>query len=158
MLRARQSFGGIAPPPLSGTLTVQIDPPMSLEATGAASCQPPPSGESSINVYTTAPISSSEGPVNVYIGVYPETTGGEPVPSVSISIGDPTQAGGQVVDYQPSTGPSAGIELEPGSSSTSGSLTFEGFLPAEAFDEQGQPIDRSDADPISGTITWSCES
>jgi len=45
-----------------------------------------------------------------------------------------------------------------GSTDTSGSLTFEGFLPAEAFDEQGNPIDRSDADPISGTISWSCDS
>jgi hypothetical protein len=152
------SFGPPAPPAQSGTLTLQIDPPLALEATGPASCQPPPSGESYFNIYTTQPLSSSEGPVNVYIDSYPQTTGGEPVPTVSISIGDPAQAGGQVLDYQPGTGPSTGIELESGSSATSGALTFEGFLPAEAFDEQGQPIDRFDADPISGTIHWSCES
>ena len=109
------SFGPPAPPPLSGTLTLQIDPPMSLEVTGAASCQPPPSGESYFNVYTTAPISSSEGPVNVYVDVFSQGEGEEPAPTVSISIGDPAQGGGQVLDYQPGTGPSAGIELEPGS-------------------------------------------
>ena len=152
------SIGTPAPPPLSGTLTVQIDPPMSLEATGAASCQPPPRGESYFNIYTTAPISSSEGPVNVYISAYAETPGGELVPTVSIGLGDPAQGSGAFVDYQPASGPSAGIELASGSTATSGSLTFDGFLPAEAFDEQGQPIDRNDADPISGTISWSCES
>ena len=91
------SFGPPAPPALSGTLTLQIDPPLALEATGPASCQPPPSGESYFNIYTTEPLSSSEGPVNVYIDSYPQTTGGEPVPTVSISIGDPAQAGGQVL-------------------------------------------------------------
>jgi len=152
------SLGPPAPPPLSGTLTLQVDPPMTLEATGAASCQPPPSGESYFNIYTTEPISSSEGPVNVYVDFFPQGEAGELGPTATISFGDPTQAGGQVLDYQPGTGPSAGVELEPGSTATSGSLTFEGFLPAEAFDEQGQPIDRFDADPISGTITWSCDS
>jgi|SoiMethySBSTD1v2_1073268.scaffolds.fasta_scaffold224248_2 hypothetical protein len=151
-----QSFGGIAPPPMSGTITVRIDPPMSLEATGDASCQPPPRGETYFNVYTTAPISSSEGPLNVYIYASANTSGGELVPTASISFGDP--AGGAVADYMPVSDPNAGIELEPGSTVTSGSLTFEGFLPAEAFDEQGNPIDRSDADPISGTISWSCDS
>jgi hypothetical protein len=152
------SFGPPAPPPLSGTLTLQVDPPLAFETSGAASCQRPPEGESYYSVYTSSPMSSSEGPVNVFIDFYPQGPGGELAPTVSMSIGDPTQAGGQVLDYQPGTGPSAGIELEPGSSATSGSLTFEGFLPAEAFDEEGQPIDRFDADPISGTITWSCDS
>jgi hypothetical protein len=152
------AMGPIAPPPQNGTLTLQIDPPMSLEATGAATCQPPPEGESYFGIYTGTPISSSEGSVYVYVDIYPESPGGEPVPSVSIGLSDPALGPDAFVDYQPASGPSAGIELEPGSTATSGSLTFEGFLPTEAFDEQGQPIDRFDADPISGTISWSCES
>ena len=151
------SLGGISPPPLTGTVTVQIDPPLSLEATGDAGCQPPPRGETYINIYTTSPIDSSEGPINVSVYASPQAVEGELIPTVSISIGDPAQ--GPVLDYQPQ-GPdqSEGIVLEPGSTATSGSLTFEGFLPAEAFDQQGNPIDRSDADPISGTISWSCDS
>lgn len=151
------AIGPPAPPPQEGTLTLQIDPPMSLEATGAAWCQPPPSGEDYFNVYTQSTISTSEGPVNVFVGAFAETPGGQPVPSVSISFGDINQVEAPLIDYQPAGGGSEGIELKPGSTATSGSLTFEGFLPSEAFDEEGNPIDRFDADPISGTISWSCE-
>ena len=56
------SLGPLPPPPLSGTLTVQIDPPLSLEATGAASCQQPPSGESYFNVYTDRADQLEPGP------------------------------------------------------------------------------------------------
>jgi hypothetical protein len=152
------AIGPPQPPPESGTITLQIDPPMALETSGAAFCQLPPQGESYYNVYNEPPMSSSEGPVRVFVGAFAETPGGEPIPSVSISIGDPEQGPEGFVEYQPA-GPDAstGIELEPGSTATSGSVTFEGFLPVEAFDEQGQPIDRFDADPISGTISWSCE-
>src|SRR4029450_2498051 len=82
--------------------------------------RPPPRGETYFNVYTTAPISSSEGPLNVYIYASANTSGGELVPTASISFGDP--AGGAVADYMPVSDPNAGIELEPGSTVTSGSL------------------------------------
>ena len=147
------AMGPPAPPPLSGTLTLQIDPPMSLEATGSANCQPPPSGETYFNVYTTSPISSSQGSVNAYVSAYPQTQDGELVPSASLSFED----GGSIVEYQSSEGADQGVVMEPGSSATNGSMTFEDFVPFE-FDEQGNPIDRFDADPISGTISWSCES
>ena len=150
------SMGPLPPPPLSGRLTLQIDPPLALEASGSVSCQQPPEGESYFNVYTQSPMSSSQGPVSVYINAFPEREGGEPVPMVGITIGNPEQTE-NFVDYQAGSGPGAGIELDPGSTPILGSLTFEGFLPTEVFDEQGQPIDRFDADPISGTITWACE-
>lgn len=152
------SFGPLPPPPLRGTVTLQIDPPLAMEATGPVSCQRPPEGETAYNVFTESPMSTAEGPVSVYINAFSEREGGEPVPMVGITIGDPSQAGSDFVDYQSGSGGSSGIDVEPGSSATSGALTFEGFLPAEAFDEGGQPIDRFDADPISGTIQWSCES
>jgi hypothetical protein len=152
------SFGPLPPPALSGTLTVQVDPPLELEATGPAGCQRPPEGETYFNVYTTSPITSSQGPVSVYIDAFASTPGGELDPTVSINFGDPEQGPEGTVDYYSGTNGSGVVQLEPGSSATSGSLSFEGMLPAEAFDEQGNPIDRSDADPISGTISWSCES
>jgi hypothetical protein len=154
------AIGPPAPPPQSGTLTVQIDPPLALEASGQAFCQEAPQGRTSFSVYTQSTLSSPEGPVTVFVTAYPETVGVEPTAMVSIGIGDPEQGPDGFVDYQPGPGPdsSTGIELEPGSTATAGSLTFEGFLPSEAFDEQGNPIDRADADPISGTISWSCES
>ena len=151
-----ESLGGLAPPPRSGTLTLQIDPPMSLEATGAAWCQEPASGEDSFNIYTAESMSSSQGPINVYVYAFPQSPENELVPSATISFGG--TAGGIPFDYQPAGGEGEGVVLEPGSTATSGSLTFENFLPAEAVDEQGNPIDRADADPISGTVTWSCES
>ena len=120
------------------------------------SCQRPPEGESYFNVYTQSPMNSSQGPISVYINAFPEREGGEAVPMVGITIGNPEQ-NQNFVDYQPGSGPSAGIELDPASTPTVGSLTFEGFLPTQLFDEQGQPIDRFDADPISGTISWTCE-
>ena len=66
------SIGTPAPPPLSGTLTVQIDPPMSLEATGAAWCQEPPEGEMYFNVYPKEPLSSEQGPIYVYVSAFDE--------------------------------------------------------------------------------------
>jgi hypothetical protein len=152
------SMGPLPPAPQRGTVTLRIDPPLPVEAAGPVSCQLPPEGESYYTVFTESPMSTSEGPVSVFVNAFPEREGGEPVPMVSITIGDPSQAGGDFLDYQPGSGGGAGIEVEPGSGATSGALSFDGFLPAEAFDEQGQPIDRFDADPISGTIQWSCES
>ena len=149
------SMGPLPPPPLNGTLTLQVDPPLALEASGSVSCQQPPEGEAYYNVYTQSPMNSSHGPISVYINAFPERDGGEAVPMVGITIGSPEQIEG-FVDYQPGSGPSAGIEVEPGSTPTVGSLTFEGFLPTEMVDQQGQPIDRFDADPISGIITWNC--
>ena len=150
------SMGPLPPPPQSGTLTVQIDPPLELEATGSASCQLPPEGESYYNVYLVSPISSSQGPVSVYINAFADRPGGEPAPLVNISIGNPEQFE-DFADYQPGPG-GGGIEVDPASSPTRGSLTFEGLVPSEAIDEMGQPMDRSDADPISGTVQWNCES
>jgi hypothetical protein len=150
------SIGTPAPPPRSGTLTLQVDTPTALEVSGPAWCQEPPEGETYFNVYPKEPLSSEQGPIYVYVSAFVNTPGGELVPSVSISLGDPEQ--GPVVDYQSEAGGSADTVLEPGSTATNGSVTFENFLPAEAFDEEGNPIDRADADPISGTISWSCES
>ena len=150
------SMGPLPPPALSGTLTLEIDPPLALEASGSVSCQQPPEGQTYYNIYTQSPMSSSRGPISVYINAFPEREGGQPVPMVGITIGNPEQLEG-FVDYQAGSSPSAGIEVEPGSTPTFGSLTFEGFLPTEMVDEQGQPIDRFDADPISGTMSWTCE-
>ena len=117
--RSSESFGGIAPPPLSGTLTVQIDPPMSLEATGAASCQPSAERRELFNVYTNAPISSSEGPVNVYINASPndarKASWSRRSASASATlrvVPEPSSTTSRASD------PSAGIELEPGSTAT----------------------------------------
>lgn len=150
-------LASLGPPPSSGTLTLQVDPPLSLDATGPARCQASAQGDH-YTVYTESAMDSSQGPVSVYVNAYPEGVGGQLIPTVNITLGDPERPDERFVDYQPGSSPSAGIELEPGSTAMSGSLTFEGFLPGEAFDEQGQPIDRFDADPISGTISWSCES
>jgi hypothetical protein len=149
-------MGGPSPPPLAGTLTLHVDPPVSVEATGQASCQPSADGSDFYSVFTDAPMGA--GQISVFVSAYAVVDGGEAVPSVSILFGDPEQVGVTSFEYQPGSGPSAGIEMEPGSNATAGSATFEGFLPVEAFDEQGRPIDRFDADPISGTISWSCES
>ncbi len=152
------AIGPPQPPPQEGTLTLQIDPPMALETSGAAWCQLPAQGQDYFNVYSQSTMSSSEGPVNVFVSAFEETPGGQLVPSVSISFGDINDVNSPPVDYQPAGGGSEGIVLAPNSTATSGSVTFENFLPAEAFDEQGNPIDRADADPISGTVSWSCES
>ena len=147
------AIGSPPPPALRWTLTLQIDPPRALEATGPASCQPPPEGDSFYNVYTESSISTSEGAVSVFVNAFGEAPAAEPVPLLGITIEGPTG----FVEYQPAQGGSDGVIAAPGSSATSGSLTFEGFLPIEAFDEQGQPIDRFDADPISGSVNWRCD-
>ena len=151
------SMGPLPPAPRSGTITLQIDPPLAIEGTGSARCQLPPEGQSYYNVYLDSPIGSSEGEIFVFINAFSETTSRDPVPMVNITIGSPGQ-GENFVDYQPGPGNSAGVEVAPGSSATAGSLSFDRLVPAEMFDETGQPTDRSDADPISGTIQWSCDS
>jgi hypothetical protein len=148
------AIGPPPPPPVRGTVTLRIDPPLELEVSGPALCQLPAAGESFYNVYTESDLPSAEGPIAVFINAFSEVPGGEPVPTLGITIEQPNG----FLDYQPAQGGSAGITVQPGSSAASGSLDFENFLPVEAFDEQGNPIDRFDADPISGTVTWSCES
>ena len=148
------AIGPPPPPPVRGTLTLRIDPPLELEVSGPALCQLPASDESFYNVYTQSDLPSNEGQIAVFINAFAEVPGGEPVPTLGITIEQPSG----FLDYQPAQGGSAGISVEPGSTAASGSLSFENFLPVEAFDEQGNPIDRFDADPISGTVTWSCES
>ena len=150
------SMGPLPPPPQRGTLTLQVDPPLALEATGSASCQLPPEGETYYNVYLESPMSSSAGPISVYVSAFPNTPGGEPMPMVGITIGNPEQ-GENFVDYQPGPGGGPSIEVGPGTSPTSGSLRFDGLAPAETFDDTGEPMGRPDADPISGTVEWSCE-
>ncbi len=151
------SVGPLPPPPQSGTLTVQIDPPLALDVTGFARCQLPSEGQDYYNVYLDSSIPSSAGEIFVSVNSFSGPSGGESVPMVSITIGSPGQD--NFVDYQPGPGNGAGIEVQPGSRATAGSVSFDRLMPGEAFDENGQPTGRpSDADPISGTIGWSCES
>lgn len=148
------SIGPPPPPATSGTITVHLEPPLALDASGRVSCQE--SGDGFYNVFSDGSIDTDAGQLNVSINGQGDASGLTDAPFLSISFDDGKGQGG-FLEYQPGGGENAGIQATPGSTAMNGSLTFENFLPIESFDKEGNPIDRFDADPISGTISWNCE-
>lgn len=155
--------GAIGPPPLPatfGAMELHIDPPLAYDGTGRASCQPY-RDESGFSVFAED-VGRQEGrTVNVSIDVFRAGDPGLPAPAPGADGGV-----GVFLSFNPSgdrvaapfvsytnTG-SAVLDLEGPPGGASGTLTFEGLEP--------EPIERPpdeivDTDPISGTITWTCE-
>jgi hypothetical protein len=150
------AVGPPPPPPIPGTVTIHIEPPLPVDATTRATCEVSDAGHF-YNVFTDVPVDTDAGQLTVSVNGQGDASSLTDTPFVSISFNQGKGQGG-FVEYQPGGGENAGIEAAAISNATNGSLAFENFLPIEAFDEQGNPIDRFDADPISGTISWSCES
>lgn len=147
------AIGGTAihVPPRPGTMDLQIDPPLSFDGSGAAECVIPEGG---FSVYApdlgtldgrllTVSLSSAGDPnaqasaagsyrtVNLYVTLLPRV--GTGLETTYGSPGDGT------------------LELDAPSDGLSGTLTFED-LEAQLIDPESPA-----ADPISGTVSWTCD-
>lgn len=146
-------------PPTPGSVELLIEPPLSFEGSGAASCyiQPEASGfsifaenlgtldgsvvsvsvdsfEAPADPNAPAPAPGVEGTLNVYIALNP-TSGSRP-----------PAAYGTIFDTR--------LDLESSADGLSGTITFEGLTPEPV---EGPDPEVTGRDPISGTVTWTCE-
>jgi len=155
--------GAIGPPPLPatfGVMELHIDPSLAYDGTGRATCQPY-RDDTGFSVFAED-LGTHEGrTVNVSIDVHRGGGGGGPAPApgadggVSMFVSFNPAGEGVATPFASYTNTGNGVlELDATPDGTSGTLTFEGLDP--------EPIERPpdevvSTDPISGTITWTCE-
>lgn len=148
-------LGGAGAPTTQGTMTVAIDPPLAFEGTGPASCYP--TGGGGFSVFSGDLGFVGGRPVNVSIDSFDFSAGEGPAPAPG--QGGQVQTGVFIVlvpgdqDDAPleyHTGPETSLDVDVDRNGLVGRIGFEGLTP-------NVDIADADADPISGTITWTCE-
>ena len=142
-------IGAIGPPPRQGTLQIDVEAPANISGPITATCYVGQGGGFSIS-------GQSEGSPSLYVSIdtFSPRTGQttEEVANVSISMipvsgDDPGQT------YSNMNG-TAELESEVTGEGIAGSVTFTD-LPSDVGGPEGP--EGPATDPISGTITWSCE-
>lgn len=149
--------GPAGPPPVNGVMELEIDPPLEFSGSGPAFCQSHgvPGG---LSVFSEQLGTIDGQSVNASFDVSGASTDpNAPAPApgtesyVSINL-FPTSGSGTQVGYSP--GPGSQVEVDAAPDGLSGSVEFEGLVPM-AFEERGPAV--TDAEPISGRMTWNCE-
>jgi hypothetical protein len=143
--------------PTSGTVELSIDPPMSFTGSGTAACFVELDGRSSS--FSAENVGTLEGrTVAVYVDNFavtsepaasPEPVKGPDAPSLSISF-SPTSDTDRGFGY--STIFSTRLTYSNSADGRAGTVTFEGLSPEPGGEPGVLPTD-----PISGTLTWTCE-
>lgn len=145
------SIGPPPPPPTTGTMEVQIDTPLDFLGSGTATCQAH-AETTGYSVFAEDLGAIDDRIVNVSIDAFPDqpdTT----MPNVSLFVGlNPQREGGTPGATYVDTG-QASIELEASPDGLSGTVSFENLGP-EMIE---RPPGEATVEPISGTITWTCE-
>lgn len=138
----------IGPPPLpqvSGEMELQIDPPLEFDGSGAAFCQPYRDGTSfsvraeRLGTFEARTVSASVDRYEAQVGEFITTVFISFVPS---SETEPF--------FEWMEGPGTEVVVDATADGLSGTATFEALRPMNEDPAVGQ-------EPISGTITWSCE-
>lgn len=152
---------GIGPPPPpahSGVMEIRIDPPLQFAGSGAANCQPH-GGETGFSVFGDVG-THRERTVSVSIEFFRGGGDGGPTPAQGADgiatlwiMLNPRTEGVTPGESYTNTG-DAVLDLEGTPDGLSGTLTFSGLAP--------EPIERApdvivNTEPISGTVTWTCE-
>ncbi len=141
--------GAIGPPPRQGTMELDVEAPGNISGTGTVTCYVGQAGGgfSVFGQRDTTPY------VSVSIDTFPRE-GGEPtnqVTNMSIMvepIGEPDPG----ATYSNANG-TAQLDAQITGEGVAGSVTFTD-LPS---DRSGPEFEGPDEDPISGTVSWSCE-
>jgi hypothetical protein len=149
---------GMSPPrPTSGTVELRIDPPMSFTGSGTAACFVELDGRSSsISAEDLGTIEGRRVTVSVdnfavtsEPAASPEPVTGPDAPSLFISF-SPTSETEPGFGY--STIFNSRLVFQNSADGRSGTITFEGLAPEPGGEPGVVP-----SDPISGTLTWTCE-
>jgi hypothetical protein len=138
---------GVARPTLTGTIELHIEPPLAVDRTGLATCYGAV-GQSGFSVYSDLGRGDEQG-ISLSIDVHPDASG-DPVPNLYLSLLE-TPADQRPSSY--SSTPTSRLEVDATTDGLSGTLTFQDLTPEPLGGPEGVP----EAEPISGTVTWSCE-
>jgi len=134
------------PPAFSGEMEVHIDPPLSFDGSGLASCQPQRDGRSySIRAERLGTIDGRE--VSTSVDTY-EANINEMTTSVYVTLA-PNSDEDPFLEW--TAGPSTDVQVDAAADGMSGTATFEELVALQQDPALGP------TDPISGTITWNCE-
>ena len=155
--------GTIGPPPLPagfGVMELHVDPPLAFDGRGRATCQPQ-RGDTGFSVFAED-LGMHEGrtvhvSIDVHRGGGPE--GPAPAPGadggVSMFVSFNPAGEGVAAPFEAYTNTGTGaLDLDGSADGMSGTLTFEGLSP-ELIERP--PDEVVNTDPISGSLTWTCE-
>lgn len=140
-------LASLGPPPVSGTMQLQVEGRDDLGGPGTATCY--------VRAGSTFSVFGQwEGPPYVSTSIDGTLTGGAPVVNVAVSVepASETGRGESWSSYAPGAGEA--MEVDVRRDGLEGTVTFTD-LPS---DLSGPEFEGPDADPISGSVTWSCES
>lgn len=148
------SGSSIQVPPRPGVIDLQIEPPLSFDGSGVAECYLPEGGFSLYapdlgtldGMLVSASLNSAGDPA-----AQASATGAYRTVYLYLSLLPRVGTGGETTYISPDE---ATFELDAPSDGLSGSVRFDGLI-AQLAD----PLDSGVAapDPISGTISWTCE-
>jgi hypothetical protein len=150
--------GGLAgggPPTIQGNLTLEIEPPLEVSATGTANCFPTGGGGFSVfsgelgdvgGRFVSVSLESFGVPVEDGVPGPAPAPGNETSTSLFINLA-PRNENDPPLDYH--TGPGATLDVQAREGGLAGSAAFENLTP----NVEGADVD---AEPISGALEWDC--
>ena len=140
----------LRPPPRIGTVELQIDPPLTFEGSGIGQCDNF-GGTSSFLVWANDLGRLDGNVVSVSLDASTRAAGAGGATSLSITLYPQTETQ-PPVGY--STIFSTRLELDASADGRSGTLRFEALEPGVG---EVRPGEVPGLEPISGTLTWTCE-
>lgn len=141
--------GTVAPPPATGTMELRLTEGLAFEGSGSATCYQ----QASAGTFSTFSenLGSIDGrQVSASVDRFTDPTG-QAQTSVVINV-FPTSGEGIPASY--TNGPGAELEVNAAPDALSGTASFS-RLTSQVAEAPNAP--RPDSEPISGTITWTCE-
>lgn len=144
------TIGPPLPPPTRGTMEMVIEPPLDFRGSGVATCQAYPPG-TSFNVFAERLGTSGGRAVSVSIDGFADQTGVAGNIGLYVMLNPEDGPAEPGVSYATTGG--ATVDFDGAPDGRSGTVTFEHLAP--------EPIERPPSEavpePISGTITWACD-
>lgn len=156
------SMGTPPPPPQTGTMELTLDPPLGFTGAGTAMCQSFPE-EGSFNVFGENLGTLNGAQVSAAFYTFGRTPAepGVPAPApgpgmqertISVTL-LPTAEGEMPGEWY--TAPETDVEMDVAADNLSGSVRFTNLLSAGMA--EGPVGGGEQGDPISGSISWTCE-
>ncbi|MGH2380229.1 MAG: hypothetical protein ACRDG7_03290 [Candidatus Limnocylindria bacterium] len=158
------AIGPPPPPPREGVMELQIDPPLDFAGSGAAFCQVHETFPG-FSIYPQQELGAINGrPVHASVDSFPADGGQDGGPQPAPAPGGELRPNlNMYISLQPRSEadppqewfvtPGTQLDLDATPDGLSGTVTFEGLEPVE-FEPAGAG---GGGEPISGTITWTCD-
>lgn len=144
------TMGPPLPSPTGGSMELQIDPPLDFQGSGAATCQAFPQG-TSFNVYADRLGTSAGRVVSVSIDGFVKQPGVPGTVGLYVLLNPQDGPAEPAASYVSDIGASVTFDGPP--DGLSGTISFENLAP----EPMERPPDEAVPEPISGTVTWTCD-